>query len=82
MTCLVLFPAVEWSNPGRDLFPIPVSGAKPSNMGHTSQGRNALLALSAFDFLIETTSSSCLAFRFQLEDKTTVINELTSLFLP
>lgn len=53
MICLALFPAVEWSNLVRDLLPIPVSGAKPSNMGHTSQGRKASLALSAFSFLID-----------------------------
>ena len=43
MICLALFPAVEWSNLGRDLLPIPVSGAKPSNMGHTSQGELMLV---------------------------------------
>jgi len=43
MICLALFPAVEWSNLGRDLLPIPVSGAKTSNMGQTSQGELMLV---------------------------------------
>ena len=46
MICLALFPAVEWSNLGRDLLPIPVSGAKPSNMGGEER------FISTFGFLL------------------------------